>query len=89
MSHPALQPWRVLILDPSRDDPIWLVATIVTPADVRPASPQHGGSSTPKDAYALDEVTAAWAAAATGLERPSFTLMRGALCWRADEGERQ
>jgi hypothetical protein len=31
--------WRILVLDPSHDDPMWVVATVVELADVRPASP--------------------------------------------------
>jgi hypothetical protein len=30
-------PWRVLLLDRSSDDPKWLLAQVVIPADVRPA----------------------------------------------------
>jgi hypothetical protein len=50
MSNPALPPgadpagdsipaapWRVLILDPSGDDPKWIIATVTAPSDVRAA----------------------------------------------------
>jgi hypothetical protein len=30
-------PWRVLILDPSDDDPKWIIATVTAPTDVRAA----------------------------------------------------
>jgi hypothetical protein len=30
-------PWRVLILDPSGDDPKWIIATVTAPSDVRAA----------------------------------------------------
>jgi hypothetical protein len=34
-------------------------------------------------------MTAQWVATETGLYRPAFTRLRGALCWRIDEGGKQ
>ena len=76
---PALGPnglWRVLILDCDPADPKWILATIATPDEIRPARP---------DAI-VDEVTAAWVASAAGLFRPALTPLPGALAWRVDEG---
>jgi hypothetical protein len=69
-------PWRVLILDRDPADPKWILATITTPGDIRPAHPDA----------TVDEVTAAWVASATGLFRPALTPLPGALAWRVDEG---
>ena len=69
-------PWRILILDPDITDRKWIIATVAAPDDVRPA----GLDGT------VDEMTQRWVATATGLQRPSFTRLRGALCWRVDEG---
>jgi len=44
----------MLILDRERGDPKWILATVATPGDIRPARP---------DAI-VDEVTAAWVASA-------------------------
>jgi hypothetical protein len=77
--HPEPGPnglWRVLILDRHPADPKWILATVATPGDVRPARPDT----------TLDEVTAAWVASAAGLFRPALTPLPGALCWRVDEG---
>jgi hypothetical protein len=79
MTHPALHPWRILILDRERGDPKWILATVATPGDIRPARP---------DAI-VDEVTAAWVASAAGLFDPLLTSLPGALCWRVDEGSKQ
>jgi hypothetical protein len=54
----------------------WILATVATPGDVRPARPDT----------ALDEVTAAWVASVAGLFRPALTPLPGALAWRVDEG---
>ena len=70
-------PWRLLVLDRDPGDPKWILATVATPADVRPA----GMDAT------VDEMTARWVASTTGLYRPAFTRLRGALCWRIDEQE--
>jgi hypothetical protein len=80
MSHPAVPgpngPWRVLILDRDPADPKWILATIATPADVRPARASDNSA---------DEVTAAWVAAVAGLYRPALTPMPAALVWRIDD----
>jgi hypothetical protein len=79
MSHPAPQPgngpWRLLILDRDPTDPKWILATVATPADVRPAGP----------AAALDDVTLAWAAKAARLYGPAVTRLQHAEVWRIDE----
>jgi hypothetical protein len=76
MTHPALHPWRILILDRERGDPKWILATVATPDDVRPARP---GAT-------VDEVTTAWVASAASLFHPALTPLLSALCWRVDEG---
>jgi hypothetical protein len=71
-----LSTWRILVLDPDLSDRKWVITTVATPGDVRPAGM----------AERLDEVTERWVATETGLYRPAFTRLRGALCWRIDEG---
>lgn len=68
-------PWRLLILDRDPGDPKWILATVATPGDVRPAWP--GGS--------VDADTAAWAAAQAGLHRPALTPLIRPDVWRIDE----
>jgi len=69
-------PWRLLIFDPDPADPKWILATVATPNDIRPARP----------CATEDEVTAAWVASAADLSRPALTPLPGASCWRVDEG---
>ena len=69
-------PWRILILDRDPADPKWILATVATPGDVRPARP----------GAAVDEVTAAWVASAARLFHPVLAPLPGALAWRVDEG---
>jgi hypothetical protein len=79
MSHiiaPGTGPWRLLIHDPDPADPKFILATVATPGDVRPATP----------GAAVDELTAAWVASVAGLHRPALTPVPEALCWRVDEG---
>jgi hypothetical protein len=76
MTHPALHPWRILILDRERSDPKWILATVAAPGDVRPAAPDA----------AVDDVTTAWVAARRGLAHIQLTQLLGASCWRVDEG---
>jgi hypothetical protein len=68
-------PWRLLILDRDPTDPKWILATVATPGDVRPAWP--GGT--------VDEDTAAWVASAAGLYRPALTPPIRPDVWRIDE----
>jgi hypothetical protein len=78
-NHPTTTcngPWRILVLDHDPTDPKWILATVATPGDVRPAYPCD---------TAVDEVTAAWVATATGLYRPALTRLRHADVWRIDE----
>jgi hypothetical protein len=72
-------PWRILVLDPDLTDRKWIIAVVPTPADVRPAGMADG----------VDEMTAQWVATETGLYRPAFTPLRGALAWRIDEQPRE
>ncbi len=77
-NHPTTTgtgPWRILVLDRDPADPKWILATVATPGDVRPADP----------AAVLDDVTAAWVATATGLYRPALTRLRHADVWRIGE----
>jgi hypothetical protein len=81
-NHPTTSrtgPWRILVLDQDPTDPKWILATVATPADVRPARP---GAT-------VEEVTATWVASAAGLFHPALTSLPGALCWRVDEGTKQ
>ena len=78
MRHPppANGPWRVLILDPDPADPKWVLATVASPRDVRPAS------STARD---VDDATAAWVIATSGLHDLALIALPSALGWRLDE----
>jgi hypothetical protein len=77
--HTGNGPWRLLILDHDLADPKWIVATVTTPADVRPAVIGGGG------------VFAALAGARTWvrglLGRPGATLvpLHRAEVWQIDE----
>jgi len=76
MSH--LAPWRLLVHDPGRGDgdPKFILCTVASPGDVRPAP----GEST------MDEVTTAWVAARHGVAHIQLTPLPGASCWCVDEG---
>jgi hypothetical protein len=39
----AAGPWRLLVLLTAADDPIWVLATITLPSDVRAADMEPGG----------------------------------------------
>lgn len=71
----SARPWRLLVLVRDADDAAWLLATVVSPADVRPAGPDT----------AADDATAAWVAAATGLHHPVLTPLPGAAVWRVNQ----
>ena len=71
--------WRILILDRSPDDPKWLIATIASPADIRPAT--NIDSVTPE----LDDVTITWAARRSGLGLLAITRLPHPEVWRIDE----
>jgi hypothetical protein len=77
MTHPTTnkRAWRLLVLDPSHDDPMWVVATVVELADVRPASPAD---------TALGELTTRWVASRAGLARVELTKLAHASVWRVD-----
>jgi hypothetical protein len=49
-------PWRLLILDSSPDDPLWMIATITLPTDVRAAAIDRpsGVTTTQKEEAAAD-----------------------------------
>ena len=63
--------WRVLLLDRTDPtDPLWILATVAKPGDVRPA----GTGDTP------DDVTTAWAAGPGTL-----TPLPRVRAWRVDQ----
>jgi len=66
----------VPILDPDPADPKWVLASVASPRDVRPAS------STARD---VDDATAAWVIATSGLHDLALIALPSALCWRLDE----
>ena len=78
MRHPppANGPWRVLIFDPDPADPKWVLATVASPRDVRPAS------STARD---VDDATTAWVIATSGLHDLALIALPSALCWCLDK----
>ena len=65
-NHPTTGtgPWLILILDRDLADPKWILATVATPGDVRPAGPAGA---------AVDEVTTACVCARRGLARAALT----------------
>ena len=87
MNNPATTPsaggpWRVLILDSSPDDPMWLLATVTLPSDVRPAAVDRA-SGRYRD---WDEVTA-WVREQVAGAGPVSLVPVSAVAWRIDEGE--
>ena len=68
-------PWQLLIHDPSHDDPKWVLCTVASPGDVRPAA--HSPE--------LDEVTTRWVAARHGLAGVALEKLARATVWRVDE----
>jgi hypothetical protein len=80
-STPSGRPWRVLLLLPSADDPVWALAVIVEAPDVRPAVLEHGRY--------LDwaEVTA-WAETRVG-HRPTLQPIDGAKVWTVQQRRRK
>ena len=66
---PGAAPWRLLVLDRDPADPKWVVATVLDPADVRPADDQVD-----------PEAVAAWVAARTGAA--GLDPLPGAMAWR-------
>jgi hypothetical protein len=74
-------PWRLLFLDRSDPgDPRWLLATVVRPADVRPAVLDEVGRYV--DWY---EVTQ-WVRDSLGRSEVSLAPVPIPLVWRVDEG---
>jgi hypothetical protein len=84
--------WRLLVLDRDPADPVWLIATVETPADVQPAhlaaADQVGPVHPVRPAHLIRPggETGQWVATASGLVRPVFTAMSYAGAWRIDEG---
>jgi hypothetical protein len=82
--HPTLSPfgngvWRVLVLDSSPDDPLWLICSVTMPTDVRPAEMD---ASSPRRYRGWEAVTE-WVRAQVG---PSVSLTPiSAAAWRIDE----
>ena len=77
MRHPppANGPWRVLIFDPDPADPKWVLATVASPRDVRPASSTARG---------VDNATTAWVIATSGLHDLALIALPSAL-WVASQ----
>jgi len=73
-------PWRLLILDRSPDDPKFILATVASPADIRPVT--NINSVTQE----LDDVTITWAARRGGLPFVAITRLPHPEVWRVDEG---
>jgi len=66
--------WRLLVLDTDASDPKWILCTVASPGDVRPAGPAD---------EAPDEVCARWVAARHG--RPvALRALPRARVWRVD-----
>ena len=82
MAQPSNGPWRLLILDSTPDDPMWIIATITLPTDVRPAAIDRGsGRYLDWDAavsWVRDQVTGAG---------PVSLVPISAVAWRVDESE--
>jgi hypothetical protein len=72
----STRPWRILVHDPDRTDAKFILTTVASPGDVRPADPAVA---------ALDKVTTAWVAARHGLAHIALTQLRHATVWRVDE----
>jgi hypothetical protein len=72
-------PWQLLIHDPGHGDgdPKWILATVASPGDIRPAG---DGAADP---LAVDDVTAAWVAARRGGDPAYLTRIPGATVWSA------
>jgi hypothetical protein len=71
-------PWRLLILDRDPHDPKWIVATVTTPGDVRPALIGPGG------VFAALADVRRWVRALLG--RPGAALVPlHAEVWQIDE----
>jgi hypothetical protein len=83
MSHPALPgssgPWRLLILDRDPHDPKWIVATVTTPADVRPALAGSGGM------FASLVDAGRWVRVLLGRPRAALVPLDRAQVWQIDE----
>jgi hypothetical protein len=69
-------PWRVLIHDSDPADPKWILATVASPSDVRPA----GAGEEP------DDLAAAWLRTRNGGGPHRLIPMPRAQCWRIDDG---
>jgi hypothetical protein len=79
--HPSSSgPWRVLIHDSDPADPKWILATVASPADVRPAGAAE---------EAPDDLADAWLRLRNGGGPYTLTPLHGALCWRVDEAAQQ
>jgi len=75
----AAGPWRVLILDSSPDDPMWMLCTVTLPSDVRPAAMDLANGQY-RD---WPEVTE-WVRAQVGSRVALVPI--SAVAWRVDEG---
>ena len=84
MSHPA--PWQLLVYDPGRGDrdPKFILCTVASPGDVRPAGGElaHRMGTDP----AVDDVTTRWVAARHGAAHVDLMPLPHAAVWRVDQG---
>ena len=72
--------WRLLILDRDPTDPKFILATVASPADIRPVTNINSVTGE------LDDVTLTWAARRGGLGLLAITRLPHAEVWRIDEG---
>ena len=83
MSHPAAPgsngPWRLLILDRDPHDPKWIMATVTTPADVRPAIIGDGG------VFAALADAGRWVRTLLGRPGAALIPLHRPQVWRIDE----
>lgn len=75
---PGTGQWRILILDRDREDPKWILATVILPSDVRPALLDAAGGQSGGQA------AAAWVSQLTG-RQVILVPIRDVLAWRVDE----
>jgi hypothetical protein len=67
--------WLLLVLDRDPVDPVWLIATVADPADVRPMINELDEPS---------EQTRAWVASRAAHPNVTLTPLSSARCWRLD-----
>ena len=70
-------PWRLLILDREPADPKWILATVASPSDVRPADPG--------DLFTGAQQAGEWVRGLLGRPHATLTPITRAHVWRIDE----